>query len=287
MLSLLEIITKTTEFFASRGVESSRLNAEQLVGHALGLTRMQIYVQFERLLTQAELDKIRPLVKRRAQREPLQHILGTVEWGDLILKCDKRALVPRPETEELLELVLQKAKPAEGAAPRVLDLGTGTGALALALAKAWPAASVTAVDASDDALALAAENAVALALAERVVFLKSNWFAALPPDACFDVIVGNPPYLTDDEVAAAEPEVRIHDPRTALVAADDGMADLRVILAGAAGRLAPGGLLALETGTGQHAALVAEARGAGLEQVESRRDLSGRDRFITARRPVA
>lgn len=284
MLSLLEIITKTTEFFASREVESARLNAEQIVGHALGLKRMQLYVQFERLLTEAELDKIRPLVKRRAQREPLQHILGTVEWGGLILKCDKRALVPRPETEELFELVLAKFKPEEGAMPRVLDLGTGTGALALALAKAWPTARVTAVDASDDALALAQENAAALGLAERVTLLKSNWFAALAADACFDVIVSNPPYLTDDEVAEAEPEVRIHDPRSALVAADAGLADLRVILAGAKARLAEGGLLALETGIAQHSALVAEATGAGLGQVESRKDLSGRDRFITARR---
>ena len=284
MLSLLEIITKTTEFFASRGVESPRLNAEQIVGHALGLKRMQLYVQFERLLTDAELDKIRPLVKRRAQREPLQHILGTVEWGGVVLKCDKRALVPRPETEELFELVLEKVKPADGVAVRVLDLGTGTGALALALAKAWPAALVTALDASDDALALARENAEALGLANRVSFLKSNWFSALPPEACYEVIVSNPPYLTDEEVAFAEPEVRIHDPMTALVAADEGLADLRVILAGAKPRLADGGLLALETGIAQHASLVAEAERLGLAQVESKKDLSGRDRFITARR---
>jgi release factor glutamine methyltransferase len=192
--------------------------------------------------------------------------------------------VPRPETEELLELVLEKTKPEEGAAIRVLDLGTGTGALALALAKAWPAARVTAVDASDDALALARENAASSGLEAQVTFLKSNWFSALAPDACFEVIVSNPPYLTDDEVAEAEPEVRIHDPRTALVAAEAGMADLRVILAGAPARLAEGGLLAVETGIAQHSALLAEAVKAGLAQAESRKDLSGRDRFITARR---
>jgi release factor glutamine methyltransferase len=284
MLSLLEIITKTTDFFASRGVESPRLNAEQIVGHALGLKRMQLYVQFERLLTEPELDKIRPLVKRRAQREPLQHILGTVEWGGLILKSDKRALVPRPETEELLELVLERAKPAEGAVSRVLDLGTGTGALALALAKAWPSAQVTAVDASEDALALARENAAATGLAERVSFLKSDWFSALPGDATFDVIVSNPPYLTDAEVADAEPEVRVHDPRSALVAPDAGLADLKKIIAGAASRLAPGGLLALETGVAQHAALLAALAAAGLRESDARADLSGRPRFVLARR---
>lgn len=284
MLSLLEIITKTTDFFAGRGIESPRLNAEQVVGHALGLKRMQLYIQFERLLTEAELDKIRPLVKRRAQREPLQHILGTVEWGGLTLKSDKRALVPRPETEELLELILEHAKPAEGAAPRVLDLGTGTGALALALAKAWPAARVTAVDASDDALALARENAAATGLEERVTFLKSDWFAAVPSDAELDVIVSNPPYLTDEEVAAAEPEVRLHDPLSALVAPDAGLADLKKIVVGAAPRLAPGGLLALETGVGQHAALLAEIAAAGLRDGEGRLDLRGRERFVFARR---
>lgn len=286
MLSLLEIITKTTDFFASKGVESPRLNAEQIVGHALGLKRMQLYVQFERLLTEPELEKIRPLVKRRAQREPLQHILGTVEWGGLTLKCDKRALVPRPETEELLELVLERVKPAEGATLRVLDLGTGTGALALALAKAWPTAQVTAVDASDDALALARENAAATGLAERVAWLKSDWFATLPADAAFEVIVSNPPYLTEAEVAEAEPEVRLHDPQSALVALDAGLADLKEIIAGAAARLAPGGLLALETGVAQHTALLAEIAKAGLNDGESRNDLRGRPRFVLARRPM-
>lgn len=280
MLSLLEIITKTTDFFAGRGVESARLNAEQIVGHALGLKRMQLYVQFERLLTEAELEKIRPLVRRRAQREPLQHILGSVEWGGIALKCDRRALVPRPETEELFELVIERGRGA--AAPRVLDLGTGTGALALAVAKAWPEARVTALDASDEALALARENAAALDLAERVTFLKSDWFAALPADAEFDVIVSNPPYLTEDEVAEAEPEVRLHDPPSALVAPDAGMADLKTIVAGAAARLAPGGLLALETGIAQHAALLAALAAAGLREGESRKDLSGRDRFVLA-----
>ena len=284
MLSLLEIITKTTEFFASKGVESARLNAEHVIGHALGLKRMQLYVQFERLLTAAELDKIRPLVKRRAQREPLQHIIGSVEWGGVTLKCDKRALVPRPETEELLELVLERGTAAKESA-RVLDLGTGTGALALGIAKAWPSARVTAVDASDDALALARENAAANGLAadDRVTFLKSDWFSALPTDARFEMIVSNPPYLTDDEVAEAEPEVRLHDPRAALVASNLGLADLEKIIAGAATRLAPGGLLALETGIAQHAALLAAVAVAGLKAGESRKDLSGRDRFVLAR----
>lgn len=287
MLTLLEIIQKTTDFLASKGVDSARLNAEQLIGHALGLKRMQLYLQFERVLPEVELEKIRPLVKRRAQREPLQHILGTVEWGGLTLKCDRRALVPRPETEELLELVVKRwaASAAEGNSPasarvRVLDLGTGSGALALGLAKAWPEARVTAVDASDEALALARENATTTGLAERVTFLKSNWGSALPSGETFDVIVSNPPYLTEAEVAAAEPEVRVHDPRGALVAADDGLADLRVIVREATARLSPGGLLALETGIAQHATLLKLVKDAGLLRGESVQDLSKRDRFV-------
>lgn len=293
MLSLLEVLTKTTDFFASKGVESARLNAEQVIGHALGLKRMQLYLQFERLLTEADLEKIRPLVKRRAQREPLQHIVGSVEWGGLTLKCDRRALVPRPETEELLELVLARA-PASAATGLVLDLGTGTGALALALSKAWPAARVVAVDASEDALALARENAVALGLVsaapapsaacERLQLLRSDWFSALPAEARFDVIVSNPPYLTDQEVAEAEPEVRLHDPRSALVAAQEGRADLEKIIAGAADRLAPDGLLALETGIAQHAELLPVIGAAGLRDGEARQDLRGRDRFLLARK---
>src|SRR3954454_23920582 len=138
MATLLEIIKKTTEFFAAKGVESARLNAELLIGHALGLKRMQLYLQFERPLTEAELEKIRPFVKRRGGREPLQYILGECEFNGLKLKVDRRALIPRPETEYLIELIT--ARVVEPPAT-ILDLGTGSGAIALALAKNYPSAS--------------------------------------------------------------------------------------------------------------------------------------------------
>lgn len=279
MLTVLEIIKRTTEFFDKRGVESPRLNAELLIGHALGLKRMQLYLQFERPLTEAELEKIRPLVKRRGSREPLQHILGETEFCGLKLRVDRRALIPRPETEYLVELV---GKQLTTHPARILDLGTGTGALALTLATKYPAARVTGVDKSAEALTLATENATALGLTERVRLLSSDWFSAIPAGEKFELIVANPPYLTEEEMAEATPEVREHDPRHALVAANEGRADLEHILRRARPFLANGGLLACETGIAQHAQLRDLAATSGYERVESLKDLTGRDRYLLA-----
>lgn len=280
MLTVLEIIKKTTEFLAGKRIESPRLNAELLIGHALGLKRMQLYLQFERPLAEAELEKIRPLVRRRGLREPLQYIVGETEFHGLKLKVDRRALIPRSETEMLVAALVEECQPPPA---RILDLGTGSGAIALALAQAFPVASVTAVDVSDEALALAAENASSTGLDGRVVWLRSNWFERVAAEARFELIVANPPYLTAEEAAEAAPEVREHEPKAALVAADGGLADLRTIIAAAPRYLAPGGRLALETGIAQHAELLRLVSAAGLSNPESRRDLSGRDRFVFAR----
>ncbi len=280
MLSVLEILRRTTDFFQAKGVDSARLNAELLVGHALGLERMQLYLQFERLLSEADLERIRPLVRRRGAREPLQHILGEAEFHGLRLKVDRRALIPRPETERLVELVLQRVSPAPSAA---LDLGTGSGAIALALAAAWPAARVTALDQSVEALALAAENIARLAMGDRVRLLASDWFAALPPGERFPVIVANPPYLSAAEAAASEAEVREHEPVSALTAAAEGLADLKTIISGAPAWLEADGLVALETGPEQHSALRDFAARAGWKDFESIPDLAGRSRFVFLR----
>jgi release factor glutamine methyltransferase len=279
MLTVLEVIKKTTDFFAAKGIESPRLNAELLVGHALALKRMQLYLQFERPLTAAELELIRPLVRRRGLREPMQYIVGTTDFFGLKLKVDRRALIPRPETERLLEVVTsrQVSPPAT-----ILDLGTGSGAIALALAQHFPTAAVTAVDSSDAALALAGENAAACGLAERVTLLRSNWYADLPPEGRYELIVANPPYLSAEEMARAAPEVNGHEPAQALTAAEGGLADLRAILAGAPRFLAAGGWLALETGIAQHAELARLAVDAGFKRTESLPDLTGRDRFLLA-----
>lgn len=279
MLTVLEIIKKTTDFFVGKGIESPRLNAELLIGHALGLKRMQLYLQFERPLAETELERIRPLVRRRGHHEPVQYIIGEMEFHGLRLKVDRRALIPRPETEQLIELVVGACSPPPAS---VLDLGTGSGAIALALARAFPSAMLTASDCSNDALALARENAETTELASRISFLQSDWFSTVPAGK-FELIVANPPYLSAEETAQAPLEVRGFEPELALSAADDGIAALGKIIECAPPYLAAGGLLALETGITQHARLIELAVAAGFPQVESRRDLAGRDRFILAR----
>ncbi|MDB6165635.1 MAG: prmC [Lacunisphaera sp.] len=279
MLTVLEIIKRTTEFFEKRGVESARLNAELLIGHALGLKRMPLYLQFERPLTESELEKIRPLVKRRGSREPLQYILGETEFSGVKLKVDSRALIPRPETERLIEVT---AAALTTPPARILDLGTGSGAIALALAKLYPGAKVTAVDRSAGALALARENAAQCGFAERMTFIEGDWFTRLPAGDSFDLIIANPPYLSDEEMRGAPPEVKDHEPGMALSAGPDGAAALEQIIAGAPEFLAAGGLLACETGIAQHVRLQAAAARAGFARTESLRDLTGRDRYLLA-----
>ena len=278
ILSVLEVVRKTSEFFAARGIESPRLNAELLVSHVLALGRMELYLKFDRPVSAQELGALRDLVRRRAKREPLQYVVGFAEFHGLRLKSDRRALIPRPETELFVETVIARCGSAPG---RILDLGTGTGAIALALARAFPASSVTAADASEAALSLAGENAAALDLAGRVSFLRTDWFDGVPAGT-FDLVVSNPPYLSEDEVSAAAPEVREHEPRGALAAGDQGFSDLARIIAGAAGVLAPGGLLALETGILHHARAAEAASKAGFSRTESVADRTGRDRFFLA-----
>ena len=280
MLTVLEIIKRTTEFLATKGVASPRLNAELLLGHVIGRRRMQLYLEFERPLTAAELDRLRPLVRRRGQQEPLQYVLGEAEFRGLRLKVDRRALIPRPETELLVELVHTWAG-TQAPILRALDLGTGSGAIAAALATLWPGAAVVAAERCPEALALARENFAARGLEGRSQPVAATWCDGVPPGPD-DAIVSQPPSLTAAEVAATAPEVREHEPRAALEAPEEGLADLRAILEAAPGYLRPGGLLALETGCDHRAALCARLQAAGFQPVAAHQDLTGRDRFILA-----
>ena len=280
MQTLLEALRKSADFLARKGLERPRLEAEHVFAAALGLKRLDLYLQFERPLTAEEEARLRGLIVRRGNREPLQHVAGRTDFRSLTLRCDRRALIPRPETEELVDLALALF-PADRAV-RVLDLGTGTGAIALALAAERPGWKVAAVDRSEDALALARENAEACRLASRVDFGRSDWFSEVRDR--YDLIVSNPPYLTETELASAEPEVREHDPRSALVAAEEGLADLRRILTGAVEFLGPGGWVILETGVDHHAALASLSAELGYAEAAGLPDLSGRPRFWKARR---
>ena len=282
MNSLLDLLKKSTEFLAKKGIGNARLQSELIFAGTLGCRRLDLYLQFERPLTQAQTDVLRERIVRRARREPVQYVVGETDFRTLTLKCDSRALIPRPETEELVGYALEKL--AAGTPARVLDLGTGTGAIALAVAAERPETHVVAADISADALALARENFTLnfekKGVPADVEFLRSNWFENIT--GTFDAIISNPPYLTDAEWESAEPEVREREPRNALVAENDGLADLEKILRGARERLAPGGFVALETGIAHHARLEEIARNCGFAETKSVADLSDRPRFFFA-----
>ena len=273
-LQLLEVLRATERYLADRGVESPRLNAEHLLAHALGLKRMELYLQFDRPLTEAERAPLRDMVKRRGTREPLQHILGTAEFHGRSFLCDKRALIPRPETEQLVELALEIAKQLD--TPAILDIGTGSGVIALTIALELPSAAIHATDASTNALALAAENAARHDLANRSTFHPAD---LLPPGGTrFDLIIANLPYIPSDDIASLSPEVR-HDPASALDGGADGLDLIRRLIDTAPARLAPGGALLLEIGAGQADAVNALLTARKFRDISLRTDYQNIPRF--------
>jgi release factor glutamine methyltransferase len=273
-LTLGEVLKLSTEFLAGRGVAAPRLDTEFILAHALGLARLDLYLEHDRQLTEAELDSCRALVERRGRREPLAYVLG--EWGfrRLTLRCDARALVPRPEPERLVERALTLLDGVEQ--PAVLDVGTGTGAVALALVQELPGVRATALDISPDALALARENAEAARL--EVELVEGDFRAGLPKGP-YDLVVSNPPYVRPDEIETLEPEVREWEPREALVS-EDGPAE---VARAAVAALKPGGALALEVGDGQAPAVAAALEALGYRDVTITVDLNGRERIVEGR----
>ena len=249
-MTVLEIIQRSTEFLQQKGVESPRLQIEWMLAHVLQMPRLKLYLNFDRALAEPELSRLRDLVRRRAAREPLQHILGTTSFCGLEMKCSRAALIPRPETEILAEHGW-KFLAALGRSTTALDLGTGTGCIAIALAKQATAATVHAVDISPEALDLARKNAEENQLSERITFHLGDGFDALPAGLKFDLIASNPPYIAAAEIATLSPEVRDFDPRLALDGGVDGLDFYRRIAHEASAWLQPGGRLMLEFGDGQ------------------------------------
>ena len=276
-MTLLEVLQSTAAYFAKRNIESPRLNAEHLLAHSLGKKRIDLYLEFERELAETELVPLRELVKRRGKGEPLQHLLGTVEFCGNIFLCDQRALIPRPETEELVELIRSKIQNPRS---RICDVGTGSGVIALSLAAKLPEAEVHAIDISEEALTLARENAERLGLSTRVIFRRGDLLASV--NDVFDLIVANLPYVAAAERDKLTREV-LHDPATALFGGERGDELIRKLIDQAPSHLAPGGLLALELGIDQADALSALLAQKKFTDIETRRDFSGVIRFLFAR----
>jgi release factor glutamine methyltransferase len=276
-MTVLEVLQATTAYFKKHNVESPRLNAEHLLAHVLGRKRIELYLEFERELTESELAPLRDLVKRRGEGEPLQHLLGTVEFCGHVFLCDKRAMVPRPETEELVEILKAEIQNPKS---KMVDVGTGSGVIALSLAANFPEAQIVAVDVSHEALSLARENAARLTLGDRVQFLKRDLLENI--EGKFDLIVANLPYISAQERNTLSREV-LHDPEVALFAGERGDEVLRELIVQAPSRLRPGGLLALEIGPGQRQGLLSALAEKKYRDIYSKNDYNGVTRFLFAR----
>jgi len=276
-MTVLQVLQATTDYFKKHKIENPRLNAEHLLAHTLGRKRIELYLEFERELTETELAPLRDLVKRRGESEPLQHLLGTVEFCGHVFLSDKRAMVPRQETEELVELLKSEIQNPKS---EILDVGTGSGVIALSLAAEFSEAKILAVDVSDDALILAQENAAKLNLSGRVRFLKGSLLENV--EGAFDLIVANLPYISTQARHTLSREV-LHDPEIALFAGARGDELVRELIAQAPSRLRPGGMLALEIGLGQSEALLSALAEKNYRDICSKNDYSGATRFLFAR----
>jgi release factor glutamine methyltransferase len=278
-MTVLEVLQSTTAYFQKRHIENPRLNAEHLLAHVLGRKRIELYLEFERTLLESDLTPLREMVRRRGAREPLQHLLGTVEFYGRTFGCDKRALVPRPETEQLVELLISRFK-SEISHSRMIDVGTGSGVIALSLAAEFPEAQVVGADISEDALMLARENAERLGLADRVRFQRSNLLENVQPG--FDLIAANLPYVSTEHRRNLSREV-LHDPEVAVFAGACGDELLQELIARAPSWLQPGGILALEIGIGQSEALILALAEKNYRDIFNEKDYSGVTRFLFAR----
>lgn len=278
MKSVLETINGGAEYLAKRGVDEARRNMEHLLAHRLGCTRMQLYTQFDRPLEEQDLAPLRDLLKKRGEGVPLQHLLGSVGFHGRDFLCDGRGLIPRPETEELVEMIL--AGLPQGALD-ILDMGCGSGVLGLTLAAERPDGRVTLADVSEDALSLTRENAARLGV-ENISIIASDLFAGI--GGSFDLIATNLPYVPEGEAAGMARELG-HDPALALFSGGDGLDLLRKFVPASVAFLKPGGTVALEIGHDQASQVRVLLESSGFTDITIRADLSGIARFPFARHP--
>ena len=276
-----EVLNWTRGYFEEAGIIQPRLEAEILLAHALEVERLQLYLSPDKPLTVDERTKFRTFIQQRRSGTPLQHLIGEVTFFGLRFKVRRDALIPRGETEELLDRTLRLVPRDQDV--RCLDLGTGSGVLAVSIARYLPRAAVVAVDISPEALELARENATLNGVADRVTLVESDWFAGV--DGAFDLIVSNPPYVESGAIAGLAAEVRDHEPHVALDGGPDGIDQIRNVIAGAVAHLAPGGRLLLEIGHGQGERVRALLVAAGLDGAAIESDIAGLERFALARRP--
>ena len=283
--TILRMILWSAEYLTEKGVEAGRLDAEWLLSTALGIDRLQLYLQYDRPLSPEEREAFKPLLRRRASREPLQYIIGRAAFRQLELKTDPRVLIPRPETEVLVQEVLDWASAAGKSLGRVWEMGTGTGAVALSLAMEGACTTIVATDSSPDALSVAADNAERYDVSGLVEFREGSLFEPLEEGEEFDVIVSNPPYIAEGEKGELQPEVRDWEPPEALFAGEDGLDVIRQLVAGAPEHLLAGGFLALECGLGQAERIATDLNATGaFAAVRILPDLTGRPRFVIAER---
>jgi len=285
-MKLLELIQRTTPFFEKHGVDSPRLTIELLLTHLLKKRRLDLYLEFERELDDATLEKLREMVRRRAAGEPLQYITGEAEFCGLKFAVDRRVLIPRPETELLVDTTLAQMKSkvqSPQSRVRIVDLCTGSGCVAVTLAKKLDAAEVYATDVSTDALAVAEENAKRYKVEKNIRFFQGDLLEILPDSLTVDAIVSNPPYIASGDWARLPKEVREFEPAQALAAGEDGLNFYRRIVGNARRFLLPTGFLCLELGDGQCPAVSRLCAENGWTVEDVVKDLQGKERVMVAR----
>ena len=279
-MTVLEVLQNTTAYFAKKQVEHPRLNIEHLLADALGKKRIELYLEFDRPLSDRELEPLRDKVRRRAEGEPLQHLLGHWDFFGRTFKTDRRALIPRPDTELLIEAVLKNLLTREPNATHLVDVGTGSGVLAITFALEQPELEVVAVDISNDALELAQENAERLGVSDRIVFHRSDLLDQI--DGSFDWIVANLPYIPTADIPGLQREVQF-DPALALDGGEDGLAIVKRLLESIAGKIALNGVVALELGQGQAKTVSNFLARQNYRDVSIMKDYQGVERVLIAR----